>query len=78
MLSANQMGVEAVRKLAGLNNDYPARKALSSVKNISQTFCDKAVILCAETDYQMKTSFDDGERLLDLLILRLSEEAAHA
>ena len=28
-----------------------------------------------ETDYQMKTSFDDPQRLLELLILRLAQEA---
>ena len=33
----------------------------------------KLVIL--ETDYQIKTSFDSAERLLELLILRLSMEA---
>ena len=28
-----------------------------------------------ETDYKMKTSFDDQERLLELLILELAQEA---
>jgi len=28
-----------------------------------------------ETDYKMKTSFDDNERLLELLILQLAREA---
>ena len=31
--------------------------------------------LVLETDYQMKTSFDEQERLLELLILRLAQEA---
>ena len=30
-----------------------------------------------ETDYQMKTSYDDSQRLLELLILRLAVEARH-
>ena len=57
--------------------DYPARKTMSAAARVSQEFCDKAVILCTETDYQMKTSYDDPERLLELLILRLAEEARH-
>ena len=28
-----------------------------------------------ETDYKMKTSFDEQERLLELLILELAQEA---
>jgi hypothetical protein len=28
-----------------------------------------------ETDYKMKTSFDDNDRLLELLILQLAQEA---
>ena len=33
--------------------------------------------LILETDMQMKTSFDDPQRLLELLILRLAQEAKH-
>ena len=30
-----------------------------------------------ETDYHMKTSYDDSERLLELLVLQLAQEAGH-
>ena len=34
-----------------------------------------AAELVMETDYQIKTSFDEPERLLEVLILRLAQEA---
>ena len=34
-----------------------------------------AVELCFETDCKLKCSFDDGPRLLELLLLRLAQEA---
>ena len=37
----------------------------------------KAAELVLETDYKMKTSFDEPERLLELLILQLAQEAVH-
>ena len=55
--------------------DYPARKTMDAARNISATFCAKAAKLVVETDYKMKTSFDDNERLLELLILQLAQEA---
>ncbi|MBE6977104.1 MAG: DNA polymerase III subunit delta [Ruminococcaceae bacterium] len=61
-------------KLYGIA-DYPAKKAMDAARRFSQTFCTKASELILETDHQMKTSFDDSHRLLELLILRLAGEA---
>ena len=61
-------------KLTGMK-DYPARKTMGAARNFSAKFCRKAAALTMETDYQMKTSFDDQERLLELLVLQLSQEA---
>jgi DNA polymerase-3 subunit delta len=61
-------------KLCGLG-DYPARKTMDAARNISAPFCAKAAKLVVETDYKMKTSFDDNERLLEFLILQLAQEA---
>ena len=55
--------------------DYPARKLMGAAKNFSAQFCATAAELILETDRQMKTSYDEPERLLELLILRLSQEA---
>ena len=64
-----------LRKLVGLTSDYPAKKAMEAARRFSARFCAKAAELILETDRQMKTSFDDGSRLLELLILQLAREA---
>ncbi len=61
-------------KLTGLK-DYPARKTMGAARSFSPAFCRRAASLVLETDYQMKTSFDDPQRLLELLVLRLAQEA---
>ncbi len=55
--------------------DYPARKSMEAARRFKPEFCKKAAQLVLETDYRMKTSFDDSERLLELLILQLAQEA---
>lgn len=55
--------------------DYPARKTMGAARNFSARFCAAAAELILETDRQMKTSFDEPQRLLEVLILRLSQEA---
>lgn len=63
-------------KLCGLS-DYPARKTMDAARRFPPAFCKQAARLVLETDYRMKTSFDEPERLLELLILRLAQEACH-
>ena len=65
-----------LQKLCGLP-DYPARKTMEAARRFSPAFCRTAAELVLETDYKMKTSFDDSERLLELLLLRLAQEAKH-
>ena len=65
-----------MQKLCGLP-DYPARKTMEAARRFRPEFCKKAAGLVLETDYKMKTSFDDPERLLELLILQLAQEAGH-
>ena len=65
-----------LQKMYGLA-DYPAKKAMEAARHFSQEFCAKAAMLIMETDRQMKTSFDDPQRLLEMLILQLSQEARH-
>ena len=61
-------------KLAGLA-DYPARKTMSAASRFSAAFYEKAATLVLECDVAMKTSLDDQDRLLEVLILQLSQEA---
>ncbi len=61
-------------KLTGLS-DYPARKTMSAAGRFSADFYKKTSQLVLESDVQMKTSFDDADRILEVLILRLAQEA---
>ena len=63
-------------RLTGLK-DYPARKTMSVAQKFSAKFCRTAAELIMETDYRMKTSFDEQERLLEILIMRLAQEARY-
>lgn len=62
-------------KICDIRSDYPAKKAMDSCRRFSPAFYAKAAQLILETDYQIKTSFDDPVRLLEMLILQLSQEA---
>ena len=57
--------------------DYAARKSMDAARRFSPAFCKKASELILETDYRMKTSFDEPERLLEMLVLQLAQEAHH-
>ena len=70
----NGRSASELQKLCGIP-DFAARKTMDAARRFRPEFCRKAARLILETDYQMKTSFDDNERLLELLILRLSQEA---
>ena len=63
-----------LQKLCGLP-DFAARKTMDAARRFRPEFCREAARLVLETDYQMKTSFDEQERLLEILILRLAQEA---
>ena len=63
-----------LQKLCGLP-DYPARKTMEAARRFSAAFCRKANELVLETDYRIKISYDDPQRLLELLLLSLAREA---
>ena len=73
-LMDNGKGSGELMKLCGIP-DYPARKTMDAARRFRAEFCRKAAELVMETDYKMKTSFDDPERLLEMLILELAQEA---
>ena len=66
-----------LQKLCAPMPDFAARKTMEAARRFKPEFCRKAANLVLETDYKMKTSFDDNERLLELLILELAQEAIH-
>lgn len=74
ILLDNGKGVGDMVRITGLR-EYPAKLALGAARKFSGGFCAKAAELILETDRKMKTSFDDQDRLLELLILQLAQEA---
>lgn len=64
-------------KLCGVA-DFVARKAMDAARRFRPEFFREAMRLVLETDMKMKTSFDDSERLLEMLILQLAQEARRA
>ena len=73
-LMDNGKGVPEVMRLCGVR-EYPAKKLLESARRFSVPFCQKAAKLILETDYGMKTSLDAPERLLEVLVMELAQEA---
>lgn len=65
-----------LQKICGIP-DYPARKLMDSARRVDKSACGKSIELIIETDYKMKTSYDDSERLLELLVMQLASEARH-
>lgn len=76
-LRAAGKGKNDLMKLCSVSS-YPAQKAMEFSRRLSAEFPEKALELCLEADRRMKTSFDDPKRVLELLVLQLAEEAAHA
>lgn len=74
MLMENGRNAYDLQKLCGIP-DYPARKLMDAARHLDLTFCGKASGMVLDTDYHMKTSYDDSERLLEMLILNLAMEA---
>ena len=74
VLLDNGRSASELQKLYGMF-DFAARKTMEAARRYRPEFCAKAAQLVMETDYRMKTSFDDQDRLLELLILQLSQEA---
>ena len=73
-LADNGKGSQELMQLCAIG-DYPARKTMGAASRFSARFYRHAAELILETDYRMKTSFDDQERLLELLVLQLAQEA---
>ena len=68
------MRVGDLMSLYGIS-DYAAKKIMNGAMRLSDRFCRLANALIMETDYQLKSSYGDGERLIEALVLRLAQEA---
>lgn len=67
-------GTDSLMSLCGMGS-YPAQKTMEFARRLSDSFCKSALDACVQTDYWLKTSYDDPQRLLELLLLRLAQEA---
>ena len=70
----NGRNAAELAKLCGIA-DYAARKSMDAARRFRPEFLRSAAQLVVQTDYAIKTSLDEPERLLELLILRLAQEA---
>ena len=69
-------GQKELMELTGLKS-YPAGLTMTAARRVTDGFCQRAVELVLQTDVAMKTGADDPERLLELLIVQLAQEARH-
>lgn len=77
-LQENGKQVGDYMKLCAITSSYAAQKTMDLSRRFSPEFCRKASELVLETDRKMKTSFDEPQRLLELLVLELAQEARRA
>ena len=74
-LAACGKGQAAFMELTGNKSTYAANLTFSAARNVSAAFCETAVELCLQADRDMKRSADDPERILEVLVANLSQEA---
>ena len=74
ILLDNGKGSGELQRLCAIP-DYPARKTMDAARRFRPEFCKKAAELVLEADFAMKSSFDDQDRILELLLLELAREA---
>lgn len=66
------LGVKYVMDACAINSDYVAKKLINAVRGFTLPQLIKAVELCAETDYKMKSSSQDERELLKEAVLRIA------
>ena len=76
ILMDNGRGPGELMRICGMK-DYPARLTMDAAGKFPAAFYKKAAMLVLETDRQLKTSYDDPARLMEMLLLQLAQEAYH-
>ena len=72
------LGTKYVMEVCSMKYDYIAAKLLTAAKGFTLTQLRRAVELCAETDYRMKSSGADPKELLKEAVLRIAAGESHA
>ncbi len=66
------LGMKYVTELCACKYDYQASRLLQACRGYSMGQLKKAVELCAETDYRMKSSGEDEQELFKELVVRIA------
>lgn len=64
-------------KLCGIQS-YPAQKTMEYARRLPDKYWENSMELCLNADIQLKTSYDEPQRIFELLVIRLAMEARHA
>jgi DNA polymerase-3 subunit delta len=72
------LGQKYVMEVCGMKYEYIASKLLNAAKGFTLPQLKRAVELCAETDYRMKSSGEDSRELLKEAVLRIAAGESHA
>ena len=67
-----KLGKDYVMKTCGLKMDFAATKLINSARNYTAARLRRAVELCAETDYAMKSSKTEPVELLKECVMRIA------
>ncbi len=73
-----KLGGDYVTEVCALRFDHVAGKLMNMARGYSLAQLRHAVTLCAETDYQMKSSGGDTRELLKETVLRIATGESHA
>ncbi len=72
------LGTKYVMEACAIKYDYVAARLLSSARGFTLPQLKRAVELCAETDYRIKSSGQDDRELLKEAVLRIAAGESHA
>ena len=78
LAAEKNLGASYVMEVCKLRYDSIASRLIASSRGFSLQQLKRAVELCAETDYQMKSSSSDDLELLKELMLRIAAGETHA
>lgn len=67
-------GEAALMNLLNAKSSFYVRKITSSARKLPLTWLRTAILLCAQTDAQLKSSVTDKKRLIELTLLQLEQE----
>lgn len=72
-----ESGVAELMKAASGRAPHPyvLQKTITMSRRVTEQFCARAITLCLETDASLKSFSGDDQRTMELLLLRLAQEA---